>query len=78
MKYKESDLRELCRVDRKYWETGNTDILDRRTNIAQRISNKYWSEVLGIVAFANKTGKPIDTVISVLALYGFEMEQEDE
>lgn len=78
MKYKESDLMELYRVDKLYWENGDTNLLDYMIDLAKRISNKNWSEVVSIVALANRTGKSIGTVIDVLALYGFEIEQEDE
>lgn len=78
MKYKESDLRELYRVDKLYWENGDINSLDYRRVLAERISNRYWIEISKVVALANKTGKSIDTVVAVLALYGFEMEQEDE
>ena len=73
-KYKEKDLRELYRVDNKYWKTGDADILPKRTEIAMSISSRFWDKVAGIVSIATRKHLPIQNVIDALKLLGFEMD----
>ena len=77
-KYSEAAIRELYRIDNKYWKTGDTDILAARIEAAQRISERFYGEVSGIVSIATRTNKPLKTVIDALAVLGFEMEVKDE
>lgn len=77
-KYSEAAIRELYRIDNKYWKTGDVDILAARMNAAKRISERFYAEVGGIVSIATRTGKPLKTVIDALEVLGFEMEGEDE
>lgn len=76
-KYKEKDLRELYRVDNKYWKTGDVDILPKRTEIAKSISSRYWDAVATVVSIATRKHLPIQNVIDALKLLGFEMDGEE-
>ena len=76
--YKEKDLRELYRIDDKYWKTGDVDILDARMILAKKICEKRWDSIGAIVALATRENVPIEVVVEILALYGLEMEPEKE
>ena len=77
-KYKEKDLQELYRIDNKYWKTGDTDILPKRTQIAMSIGGHFWSEVAATVSIATRKHLPIQNVIDALRLLGFEMDEVKE
>lgn len=76
--YKEKDLRELYRIDNKYWKTGDVDILDARMILAKKICEKRWDSINAIVSLATRENIPIKVVVEILALYGLEMEPEKE
>ena len=73
-KYKEKDLRELYRIDNKYWKTGDVDILPKRMEIAKSISFRFWDAVATVVSIATRKHLPIQNVIDALKLLGFEMD----
>ena len=73
--YKYADLRELYRVDNKYWKTGDVDILAKRMSIAQDLDGKFWSELLSITALATRKHLPVAALVEVLKLFGYEPEQ---
>ena len=73
-KYKEKDLRELYRIDNKYWKTGDVDILPKRMEIAKSISFRFWDAVVTVVSIATRKHLPIQNVIDALKLLGFEMD----
>lgn len=77
-KYKEKDLRELYRIDNKYWKTGDVDILPKRNQIAMSISNRFWDKVAATVSIATRKHLPIQNVIDALKLLGFEMGESEE
>lgn len=74
-KYKEKDLRELYRIDNKYWKTGDVDILSQRMETAKSISGRFWDKVAGIVSIATRKHLPIQNVIDALKSLGFEMDE---
>lgn len=76
-KYKEKDLRELYRIDNKYWKTGDVDILPKRTQIAESISERFYDAVVTVVSIATRKHLPIQNVIDALKLLGFEMDGEE-
>lgn len=76
--YKEKDLRELYRIDDKYWKTGDVDILDARMILAKKIHKQRWDSICAIVSLATRENIPIKGVVEILALYGLEMETEKE
>lgn len=77
-KYKKQDLRELYRVDNKYWKTGDTDLLDKRINLAKSIDEKFWCEVASMTAVATRKHLPVQTLVNALKVLGFEMEGKDD
>ena len=77
-RYKEKDLRELYRIDNKYWKTGDADILPKRTQIAMSISSRFWDAVATTVSIATRKHLPIQNVIDALRLLGFEMDEVEE
>ena len=77
-KYKEKDLRELYRIDNKYWKTGDADILPTRMEIAKSISGRFWDAVATTVSIATRKHLPIQNVIDALKLLGFEMDEVTE
>lgn len=76
--YKEKDLRELYRVDDKYWRTGDVDILDKRVDLARRVDQRFWSEVSGITSIVTRKHLPISTLVDALKVLGFEMKTDYE
>lgn len=77
-KYKEKDIRELYRIDNKYWKTGDADILPKRFEIARSISDRYWDAVATVVSIATRKHLPIQNVIDALKFLGFEMDEVKE
>ena len=70
-------LRDLYRVDNKYWKTGDTDYLSARTKFAMEIDERFWSEVQGIVSVATRKHLPIKSVIAALKPLGILFSDED-
>ena len=66
--YKLTTLRELYRVDNKYWKTGDVDILDKRLMLAQEIDSEYWSEIQAITALTTRKHKPFNALVEALRL----------
>ena len=77
-KYKEKDLRELYRIDNKYWKTGDVDILPKRLQIAMSISERFWDKIAATVSIATQKHLPIQNVIDALKLLGFEKDEEEK
>lgn len=76
--YKIKTLRELYRVDNKYWKTGDIDILYKRTSLAKEIDGAYWSEICALTALATHTHKPFTALVGALRLYGYEGIEAEE
>ena len=76
--YKEENLRELYRVTNKYWRTGDTDLLSKKHELCMRIDGVHWAGIADTVSFATLLHKPFETVVDVLALFGYEMERSEE
>lgn len=77
IKYSLKDLKTAYRADKKFWSTGDVDYLDARTNACRSISEKHWLQIESILSFANRTGHPIQTVIDVLKMFGFEPKEQE-
>ena len=69
-------LRELYRVDNRYWKTGDVDILPKRRELAGLIDKTYYSEVAGIARIITQRRYPVAKLAEVLTLLGYEVEQE--
>lgn len=77
IKYSLKDLNTAYRADKKFWRTGDTDYLDAMTNACQSISEKHWLQIEDVISLANRTGHPIQTVIDVLKMFGFEPTEQE-
>lgn len=77
-KYREKALRELYRIDNKYWRTGDTDLLDKRFAIAKMVSERYWDCIASITSVATRQHLPVQALADALMALGFEMEEEAE
>lgn len=77
MKYSLEDLKTAYRADKKFWSTGDADYLGSKTNACKSISEKYWLQIGNILSLANRIGYPIQTVIDVLKMFGFEPEEQE-
>ena len=71
-------LRELYRVDNKYWKTGDTDILPKRTELAEAIDSRFWSEIAGLARIVTQKHFAVDTFAKCLELLGYEIVEEAE
>ena len=71
-------LKELYRVDNKYWKTGDTDILPKRHELAMEIDNRLWSDLCGVVAIATKHHRSVKELAEALKILGYEVEEVDD
>lgn len=76
--YKIKTLRELYRVDNKYWKTGDVDILDKRISLAREIDERFWAEIDALTALTTRTHKPFAVLVEALKLYGYEGIEAEE
>lgn len=75
---------ELIRISKKYWSTGDTDILPARIKLAEELSdqafgNDYnWCSFSDLVNSAVKFNKSItnETIYMMFALAGISVDQE--
>lgn len=73
--YKWDDLRELYRVDNKYWKTGDVDILNKRMALAKGIDEKLWDCVTSLTAFVTRRKKPFNVLVEAMKVLGYEPEE---
>lgn len=71
-------LRDLYRVDNKYWKTGDTDILPKRMELAEAIDSEFWSEISSIARIVTQKRLSVDTFAKCLELLGYEIVEEEE
>lgn len=71
-------LRELYRVDNKYWKTGDVDILPKRTELAEEIDSEFWSEISSIAKIVTQKRLSVDTFAKCLELLGYEIVEAEE
>ena len=75
--YDMKNLRELYRVDNKYWKTGDTDLLEKRMALGEKIDPKYWDVINDITSIVTRKYLPVATLVEVLRLLGYEPEEEE-
>lgn len=75
-RYLWDDLRELYRVDNKYWKTGDVDILEKRMAIAKRIDEKYWDSITSLTAFTTRQRLPFNKLVDAMRIMGYEPYEE--
>ena len=80
IKIKKDTLLELIRVYRKYWKTGDTDLLDKKTNLCfeleKQTSEKIdWSDFSELVGVFTKWNLNLDDekIIYILELIGIKV-----
>lgn len=71
-------IRELYRVNNKYWKTGDTDILEKELALARKIDKEFWGEIQGIMSMVTKKHFPVQKFVDVIKLLGYEVEEEDD
>lgn len=71
-------VKELYRVDNKYWKTGDIDILPKRRELGKRIDERFWSEICEIATIVTQKHYPIKRFVEVLEMLGYEIEKEEE
>jgi len=77
--YPMKSLRELYRVDNKYWKTGDTDILPKRSNLGREIDDKFGEQIADMVSIATRDHLSVQSVVEALAALGYvAMDDEDE
>ena len=78
-KIPKSLIDEFIRVDKKYWKTGDVDILDKTINITKDIELKtnkdwcIWNELLGGLCRLNVSS---NCIYGILETIGFEVVDE--
>lgn len=77
-RYLWDDLRELYRVDNKYWKTGDVDILEKRMAIAKRIDEKYWDSITSLTAFTTRQRLPFNKLVDAMRIMGYEPYEEGQ
>lgn len=76
-KYRFDDLRELYRIDNKYWKTGDVDILEKRTAIAMMIDKKNWDLITSLTAFTTRQRLPFNKLVDAMRIMGYEPYEEE-
>lgn len=71
-------LRELYRVDNKYWKTGDVDILPKCIELAKAIDSKFWCEIKSIACIVTRKHFSVDTFAKCLELLGYEIVEVEE
>ena len=76
--YRWDDLRELYRVDNKYWKTGDIDILDKRMALAKKIDEKLWDYVTSLTSLVTRRKKPFNVLVEAMKVLGYVAEEQME
>lgn len=71
-------IRELYRVDNKYWKTGDVDILPKRIELGRKVDERFWAEICGIAYIVTQKHYPVKKLVEVLEMLGYEIEKEEE
>lgn len=66
-------LRELYRVDNKYWKTGDVDILPKCHELAEAIDSIFWCEIKSIASIVTRKRLSVDTFAKCLEVLGYEI-----
>lgn len=69
-------VRELYRVDNKYWRTGDTDILEKRASLAAKIDGLFWDCICDIMRMVTQKHFPVQKFVDVIKLLGYEVEED--
>lgn len=66
-------VRELYRVDNKYWKTGDADILEKRILLAQKIDRCFWDSMCDIMRMVTQKHYPVQKFVDVIELLGYKV-----
>jgi hypothetical protein len=69
-------IRELYRLDNKYWRIGDADILPARRQVAQEIDERFWGELCGIMRMVTQQNYPVEKFIEVIRVLGYMVSEE--
>ena len=78
-KISKSLIDEFIRVCKKYWKTGDIDVLDKKINIAEDIeleTNKSWSIWEGLLGSLCRLNVSSNCIYGILETIGVEVELE--
>ena len=83
-KVNKKPMDELIRISKKYWRTGDTDLLPARIKFSEELSNQAfgndynWCSFSELVNSAVKFNKSItnETIYTMFALAGISVDQE--
>ena len=71
-------LRELYRVDNKFWRTGDADILPKRIELAEEVDPNFWCEIAAIARIVTQKHFSVDIFAKCLELLGYEIIKEEK
>ena len=66
-------IREMYRIENKYWKTGDVDIIEKMHNTARQIDPKYYSEISGIARIVTQEHRPVYVLADALKALGYEV-----
>lgn len=69
-------IRELYRVDAKYWKTGDTDLLEKRMRLSMDVDERFWDDMGAIMSIVTRKHYPVQRFVDVIKLLGFDVEDE--
>ena len=69
-------IRELYRLDNKYWKTGDADILPARFQVAQEMDERFYGELCGIMRMVTQQNYPVKRFVDIIRLLGYDIEEE--
>ena len=76
--YPMKSLRELYRVDNKYWKTGDTDILPKRSDLGRDIDSNFGDQIADMVSIATRCHLSVQSVVEALAALGYVAMDDEE
>ena len=71
-------VRELYRVDAKYWKTGDVDILPLRSSLSDSLDKRFGYELINIMSVVTRKHYPVQRFVDVCKLLGIELEEDDD
>ena len=77
-KYKIKDLKELYRLERKYWSTGDVDVLPATSIASKKIDPRNFGFASDLAKITYYRGGTFQTLVDALKVFGYEPEEEKE
>lgn len=76
-KYRIKDLKEVYRIERKYWSTGDVDVLPAISNASKKIDPMNTNIANDLAKITYFRGGTFQTLVDALKLFGYEPEEEE-